>query len=131
MSDKSLNVLGKPLEVCSCKPMTGWFRNGSCNTDSTDFGEHTVCALMSNEFLTYSKAQGNDLSTPHPEYGFPGLVSGNYWCLCASRWKQAYEDGMAPLIRLEATEISVLKSIDIEILKNFNQSDPKQLSQYL
>ena len=122
MTDKALNVFGKPLELCSCSPMTGWFRDGRCRTDHNDLGEHTVCALMTNEFLTYSKAQGNDLSTPSPQYGFPGLKGGEYWCLCASRWLQAYEDGMAPMIRLEATEVSVLKSIDIDILKNFSQS---------
>tara|TARA_Y100001968_G_C19449136_1_gene767317 strand:+ start:1571 stop:1945 length:375 start_codon:yes stop_codon:yes gene_type:complete len=114
-----LNVFGNPLETCNCSPMTGWFRDGTCKTDSSDIGEHTICALMSKEFLTYSKAQGNDLITPIPQYGFPGVKEGEYWCLCASRWKQAYEDGMAPLIRLEATEISVLKSIDLKILQSF------------
>ena len=110
------NVLGTDLQSCNCNPMTGWYRDGSCKTDPTDIGMHTVCAVMTESFLTYSKAQGNDLSTPMPQYDFPGLKVGDHWCLCAPRWKQAYEDGIAPLVRLKATEISTLKIIGIELL---------------
>ncbi len=112
----SLNVLGEPLELCSCEPKTGWYRDGYCKTDPSDLGEHTVCCVITDSFLTYSKAQKNDLSTPIPEYGFPGLKQGDHWCLCAPRWKEAYEDGMAPSVRLEATEIGALKTIGLELL---------------
>ena len=112
------NVLGSELESCSCNPLTGWFRDGACRTDMADQGMHTVCAVITKQFLTYSKAQGNDLSTP--KAGFPGLKEGDRWCLCAPRWKEAFEDGMAPLIVLEATEESTLKIIDIDTLKKFS-----------
>ncbi len=115
-STQSLNVLGEPLQVCSCQPMTGWYRDGFCNTDESDIGQHTVCCVMTTSFLTYSKAQGNDLSTPMPEYGFPGLKQGVKWCLCASRWKQAYDDGIAPPVHLSATHIRTLEVIGIEPL---------------
>ncbi len=111
------NVLGSQLKPCSCNPMTGWYRDGSCRTDLTDIGMHTVCAVMTEHFLSYSKAQGNDLSTP--QMGFPGLKKGDHWCLCAPRWKEAYEDGMAPLIDLEATEESTVNIIDFDTLKQF------------
>ena len=114
------NVLGTELQSCSCNPMTGWYRDGSCKTDATDMGIHTVCAVMTTQFLSYSKAQGNDLSTP--QRGFPGLKEGDHWCLCAPRWKQAYEDGMAPSVNLEATEESTLNLIELEILKQFEFS---------
>ncbi len=113
------NVLGTELKSCSCNPMTGWYRDGLCRTDTSDKGMHTVCAVVSEQFLSYSKAQGNDLSSP--QIGFPGLKKGDHWCLCAPRWKEAFEDGMAPLIDLEATEESTLKIIDIDTLKNFSQ----------
>ena len=112
------NVLGTELRSCSCNPMTGWYRDGSCRTDISDRGMHTICAVITEQFLTYSKAQGNDLSTP--KIGFPGLKKGDHWCLCAPRWKEAFEDGMAPLIDLEATEESTLNIIDIETLKKFS-----------
>tara|TARA_Y100001968_G_scaffold311209_1_gene333026 strand:- start:1039 stop:1479 length:441 start_codon:yes stop_codon:yes gene_type:complete len=123
------NVLGTDLQSCNCSPMTGWYRDGLCKTDPTDFGVHTVCAVMTDSFLTYSKAQGNDLSTPMPQYDFPGLRAGDHWCLCAPRWKEAYDDGMAPLVNLEATEVSTLKVVDLEILQQFdcrksNRSSP-------
>ena len=111
------NVLGTKLQSCSCSPMTGWYRDGSCKTDATDMGMHTICAVMTDQFLSYSKAQGNDLSSP--QIGFPGLKAGDHWCLCAPRWKEAYEDGMAPLVNLEATEESTLTIIDLDILKQF------------
>ncbi len=119
MTSDQLNVLGTNLELCSCNPMTGWFRDGACKADQSDIGEHTVCVIINKSFLSYSKALGNDLSSPIPQYGFPGLEEGDNWCLCASRWKQAYEDGMAPLVRLEATNITALDLIGIEILKQY------------
>ena len=120
-----LNVLGEPLEICSCKPLTGWYRDGFCKTDASDIGQHTVCCVMTESFLSYSKAQGNDLSTPMLEYGFPGLKPGDNWCLCAPRWKQAYEDGMAPLVRLKSTEIGALGIIGIELLIEHNYTENK------
>ena len=120
-TSKDLNVLGEPLDQCNCKPMTGWFRDGSCRTDATDLGQHTICCVITETFLTYSKAQGNDLSTPVPAFGFPGLKPGDHWCVCAPRWKQAYEDGMAPPVRLQATEQSALKIIPLEVLRLHDQ----------
>jgi hypothetical protein len=97
--------------------MTGWYRDGSCRTDPTDRGRHTVCCVVNASFLRYSKAQGNDLSTPLPAYGFVGLQPGDHWCVCAARWLEAYEDGMAPPVRLAATEISTLELIPLELLR--------------
>lgn len=113
----ALNVLGSPLESCSCSPMTGWYRDGSCRTDANDQGSHTVCAEVTAPFLSYSSAQGNDLSTPNPGFGFPGLKPGDHWCVCASRWLQAYWDGVAPPVLLEACEASALTVIPLELLK--------------
>ncbi len=119
-----LNVLGEPLQSCSCEPITGWYRDGFCKTDASDLGQHTVCCVMTQSFLSYSKAQGNDLITPRIEYGFLGLKAGDHWCLCAPRWQQAYEDGMAPLVRLNATEISALQVIGLEpLLKHAYKSE--------
>ncbi len=118
MSQK--NVLGTELKSCSCSPMTGWYRDGTCRTDLSDRGMHTVCAVMTERFLTYSKAQGNDLSSP--QVGFPGLKEGDRWCLCAPRWKEAFDDGMAPLVDLEATEESTLQIIKIETLKQITNN---------
>ena len=111
------NVLGEELAVCGCQPITGWFRNGFCETESSDSGQHSICCVMTNSFLNYSKAQGNDLSTPRPEFKFPGLTAGDCWCVCALRWAQALDDGMAPPVKLEATEISTLNVISLETLK--------------
>ncbi len=122
---KSRNVFGAQLQSCSCEPLTGWYRDGSCKTAPNDYGQHTVCCVVTDAFLRYSKAQGNDLSTPMPEYGFEGLKEGDHWCLCARRWKQAYEDGLAPLVRLEATEISTLEIIDFQVLKEYSLSSLK------
>lgn len=97
--------------------MTGWFRDGSCRSDPSDHGRHTVCCVVNEAFLSYSRAQGNDLSTPRPDYGFPGLKPGDHWCVCASRWLQAYEDGMAPPVVLAACEASSLAVIPLEILR--------------
>jgi uncharacterized protein len=104
----ALNVLGGRLESCSMTPLTGFFRNGCCNTGPEDHGSHTVCAVLTAPFLAFSAAQGNDLSTPRPEYGFPGLQPGDRWCLCAPRWQEAFLAGCAPLVALAATEASAL-----------------------
>ena len=112
-----LNVLGKPLQVFGCSPITGWYRNGTCQTDPSDLGQHSICCVMTEAFLRYSKAQGNDLSTPVPAFQFPGLKPGDHWCVCAPRWKQAYDDGMAPLVSLEATENTALSVVSLDQLK--------------
>lgn len=103
------NVLGDELQPCSYDPLTGWFRDGCCNTDSGDFGVHTVCAVMTAEFLEFSKSAGNDLSTPQPATGFDGLKPGDQWCLCASRWTEAFEAGVAPPVVLESTHARTLE----------------------
>ena len=112
-----LNVLGGPLAPCSNEPKTGFFRDGCCNTGPTDMGLHTICAVMTDEFLAYSKAAGNDLSTAMPEYGFPGLKAGDQWCLCASRWEQARRAGKAPRVRLTATNKASLLLCELDDLK--------------
>jgi uncharacterized protein (DUF2237 family) len=113
-----LNVLGGPLGTCSDRPLTGFFRDGCCNTSDEDVGRHTVCAVMTAEFLEFSKAAGNDLSTPHPEFGFPGLQPGDRWCLCAARWRQAWEAGAAPRVVLNATNEATLEVVSLEALKS-------------
>jgi uncharacterized protein (DUF2237 family) len=113
----ALNVLGEALDLCGCAPMTGWFRDGYCRTNATDLGRHTVCCVVNEAFLSYSQAQGNDLSTPAPQYGFAGLRPGDHWCVCAPRWLEAYEDGMAPPVRLAATEQGTLELIPLELLR--------------
>jgi uncharacterized protein (DUF2237 family) len=115
----SRNVLGEKLLPCSMAPMTGFFRNGGCDTSPEDLGSHTVCAVMTAEFLAYSRTVGNDLSTPHPEFGFPGLRPGDRWCLCAPRWQQALEAGRAPRIVLQATHEGALRYCDLADLKRF------------
>ena len=104
------NVLGGTLALCSADPMTGWSRDGCCNTDANDHGRHVVCAVVTAEFLLFSKSAGNDLSTPRPEYGFPGLVPGDRWCLCAARWEEARVAGFAPEIVLAATHAKALET---------------------
>ncbi len=116
---KPRNVLGGTLKCCCKKPMTGFYRDGYCKTGANDVGRHTVCALMTAEFLAFSKATGNDLSTPHPEHGFPGLQPGDKWCLCVLRWKEAFEAGSAPQIVLEATNEASLQHVRLEDLKQF------------
>ena len=111
-----LNIFGEPLIPCCYDPMTGFYRDGQCRTNIDDEGRHVICALMTEEFLHYSRSVGNDLSTPRPEYNFPGLKPGDYWCLCALRWKQAFEAGKAPQVKLEATSESALQYIDISDL---------------
>ena len=119
VSDRTsnLNVLGEPMDVCSCEPMTGWFRDGKCRTDERDHGHHVVCVVMTAEFLKYSKKQGNDLSTPMPHFGFEGLKAGDHWCLCCTRWREAYEEGSAPLVNLKATHMSALSVVSLDQLK--------------
>ncbi len=111
-----LNIFGEPLIACSTTPLTGYFRDGCCNTDSTDQGIHTVCIIATEEFLAFSKEIGNDLSTPVPEYSFPGVQPGDKWCLCAERFKQAHQNGAAPKVFLEATNEKTLDIIDMDIL---------------
>lgn len=113
------NVLGKAIETCSCEPMTGFFRDGSCRTCEDDVGQHTVCVEMTSEFLAFSKSRGNDLSTPRPEYGFPGLKAGDRWCLCFARWVEAYHAGIAPKLVLEATHESVGEELPMELLLEY------------
>lgn len=105
---RSRNVLGGVLQTCSIEPLTGFFRDGCCNTGSEDRGNHTVCAKVTTAFLRFSQERGNDLSTPRPEYGFPGLKHGDRWCLCAQRWQEAFEAGCAPTVALDATHSDVL-----------------------
>jgi uncharacterized protein (DUF2237 family) len=115
----SRNVLGEALLPCSVAPMTGFFRNGCCDTSPQDVGSHTVCAVMTAEFLAFSRAAGNDLSTPHPEFGFPGLRPGDRWCLCAPRWQEALMAGRAPRVVLAATHEGALRYCDLADLKRF------------
>ncbi len=112
------NVLGGPLESCCGDPLTGWFRDGSCRTARDDVGLHVVCAEMTAEFLAFSRARGNDLSTPVPTAGFPGLKPGDRWCLCAARWREAFEAGVAPPVILAATEESALSVVSLSQLKS-------------
>jgi uncharacterized protein (DUF2237 family) len=113
----ALNVLGTPLEPCSLDPMTGFYRNGCCDTGSEDHGVHIVCAVMTEEFLAFSKEHGNDLSTPVPMYEFPGLKAGDRWCLCAARWREAYDAGCAPDVVLESTHARMLEWASLDELR--------------
>ncbi|KNX41807.1 hypothetical protein ROTO_16520 [Roseovarius tolerans] len=115
--EKSINVLGGTLSACSSDPVTGFFRDGHCNTCTQDHGSHTVCALMTAEFLAYSKYVGNDLSTPRPEFGFVGLKPGDQWCLCAARFLQAHDEGCAPQVRLDATHQRALDIVPLDVLR--------------
>lgn len=116
MEKKSLNIKGEDLKVCGMDPITGFTRNGYCETGPTDYGVHTVCAVVTDEFLEYTRNEGNDLSTPNPQYGFKGLKAGDSWCLCAGRWLEAYKAGKAPLVDVDATEIKSLEIIDKKLL---------------
>jgi uncharacterized protein len=111
------NVLGGPLAACSTSPVTGFYRDGCCHTGPNDVGSHTVCAVMTNEFLAFSKKRGNDLSTPRPEYEFPGLKAGDRWCLCVSRWREAYEAKCAPQVVLAATHERALDVVELQALQ--------------
>jgi uncharacterized protein (DUF2237 family) len=115
----ALNVFGEPIIVCSTAPMTGYYRNGCCETGEDDQGTHTVCAEMTDEFLEFSKSRGNDLITPRPDWYFPGLKAGDKWCLCVSRWIEAYHAGVAPKVLLEATHEKTLDSVPLEKLIPF------------
>ena len=117
MKEESLNVYDKPLEVCGLDPITGAFRDGCCDTGPGDIGTHTVCAVVDNKFLEFSKSRGNDLTIDYPEYNFKGLKDGDRWCLCASRWVEAYEVGLAPKVVLESTHKKTLEFISIQILE--------------
>ena len=119
MEDKQKNVLGEDLEECSNDPLTGWLRDGCCNTDENDHGVHTVCAKVTTECLDWMKEAGNDLITPHPEFGFPGLKEGDSWCLCATWYARALEENVACSIYLKKTNIKTLELIPIEKLKKF------------
>ena len=117
MNKKQKNVLGGDLELCSSNPLTGWYRDGCCNTDDNDNGLHTVCAKVNNTFLEWCKISGNDLITPHPEFGFPGLKDGDNWCICATWFARAVEAGKECKIYLKKTNEKTLKIIPLEILK--------------
>jgi uncharacterized protein len=113
------NVFGETLKECCSKPLTGFYRDGACNTGPEDVGVHTVCAEMTGDFLAFSKAAGNDLSTPMPQFGFDGLKPGDCWCLCAARWREAFEAGHAPRIRLAATHEATLEIVPFDTLKKY------------
>lgn len=115
--DESLNVFGEQLESCSSKPVTGFFRDGCCNTSDDDVGSHTVCVKVTDAFLEFSRFRGNDLSTPRPEFGFPGLKPGDRWCLCASRWREAQEAGMAPRVYLRSTHQRALEIVPLAVMR--------------
>ncbi len=117
--DDSLNVFDETLVPCGTDPVTGFYRDGCCNTSDEDFGSHTVCVQVSQAFLEYSRFQGNDLSTPMPDFGFPGLKAGDSWCLCAARWQEAYEAGMAPKVFLMRTHKRALEIVELDKLKEF------------
>lgn len=119
MNSQSKNLFGEPLKTCSIDPLTGFYRTGCCDTGQDDHGKHTVCAIMTDEFLRFSKAKGNDLSTPMPQFNFPGLKDGDRWCLCVLRWKEAHEAGFAPYVDLEATNEKSLDFVNIEHLLAF------------
>jgi uncharacterized protein (DUF2237 family) len=117
--DEEINVLGEPLHSCSEEPLTGFYRDGKCNTCDEDLGSHTVCIQASKEFLEYSRFKGNDLSTPVPEYDFEGVKPGDGWCLCAARWLEAYEDGRAPRVYMMRTHKRALEIVPIEKLREY------------
>lgn len=119
MTENQKNVFETDLEPCGIDPITGFYRDGHCNTGLDDAGVHTVCALMTDEFLEYSLSKGNDLSTPRPEFGFPGLKAGDHWCLCALRWEESRQAGFAPRIKLTSTNINTLELIEFEHLKAY------------
>ena len=115
----SLNVLGTLLKSCSIDPLTGYFRNGCCETGPSDRGRHIICAVMTDDFLEYSKSQGNDLSTPMPHFNFPGLKAGDQWCLCLERWREAHKAGKAPKVVLAATHQIALERVQLSVLEQF------------
>ena len=116
--NNDLNVLGEPLQPCSMNPLTGFYRDGCCKTGEDDSGKHIVCAQMTEDFLNYTKSRGNDLSPAIPQFGFPGLKPGDQWCLCASRWKEALDAGMAPPVQLRATHEAALEIVSLDELQH-------------
>ena len=116
MKQAAKNIFGEALAPCSTDPMTGFYRDGCCDTGPEDVGSHTVCVALTEEFLTFTASVGNDLSTPRPEYGFPGLKEGDKWCLCASRWLQAHEAGCAPRVHVQSTNEAALRIIPMDVL---------------
>ena len=121
---KGLNVFGRELLVCGTDPITGFYRDGCCNTGLNDAGTHTVCAIVDDKFLNFSKSRGNDLTRDIPEYNFKGLKEGDRWCLCVSRWLEAYRSGIAPKIILEATHLNTLQHIELAELEKFSANSP-------
>ena len=119
MKEEGYNVFGEPLMVCGTSPLTGAFRNGCCDTGPFDVGKHTVCAIVTQAFLDYSKQRGNDLTRPLPQYNFPGLVEGDRWCLCVSRWKEAHLAGVAPPVILAATHQKTLEVVPLSVLERY------------
>ncbi len=117
--DESVNVFGEAIEICSDSPTTGFFRDGCCNTSDQDVGSHTVCVEVTREFLEFSRFRGNDLSTPMPQFEFPGLRPGDRWCLCAARWLEAHEAGMAPRVVLKGTHRRALEIVPLRLLRGF------------
>jgi uncharacterized protein (DUF2237 family) len=117
--DSSVNVFGEPLALCGEDPVTGFFRDGCCNTSEQDTGSHTVCVRVTREFLEFSRFRGNDLSTARPEFGFQGLKPGDRWCLCAARWREAYDAGMAPRVYLRATHERALEIVPLELMREY------------
>lgn len=117
--EAKLNVLGEPLVPCSDDPLTGFFRDGCCNTSRDDLGQHVVCVRVTAEFLEFSESRGNDLSRPNPQFGFTGLKPGDQWCLCAARWREALEAGVAPHVVLQATHAVALRTVTLRDLKQF------------
>lgn len=127
MKFQSRNVFGEPLETCSDDPVTGFYRNGCCDSGEDDRGDHMVCVIMTSEFLEFSKSKGNDLSTPIPQYNFPGLKPGDRWCLCAPRWREAYEAGMAPDVVLEATNELTLNVVSMDMLLEYAHKEGRKV----
>ena len=121
--EKDQNVLGGPLQSCCFSPVTGYFRDGLCRTGPTDTGTHVVCAVMTDDFLSFTRGRGNDLSTPMPYYNFPGLRPGDRWCLCVSRWREAYQAGVAPPVLLEATHQKALETVPFEWLLEYTVTE--------
>ncbi len=119
LKDDSVNVYGEPLQSCGEDPLTGFFRDGCCNTGDQDLGSHTVCVSLTREFLEFSRFRGNDLSTPRPEFSFPGLKAGDRWCLCAARWLEAHQQGMAPRVFLSRTHQRALEIVPLELLTEY------------
>lgn len=117
-----INVLGEPLRPCGCQSMTGWYQDGFCRTDDSDLGQHAICSVMTEGFLNYTFAQGNNLIDPNPIFQFDGLKPGDHWCLCVSRWEEARTDCMAPPVVLESTHVSTLKTISLDILQGHEYS---------